>query len=71
MGVSVEVAKYKQKTGKKIYDKQREEQILEKLGNMANDEFNKQSVQELYTQIMSISRKLQYALLNRDELKLL
>lgn len=69
MGVSVEVAKYKQETGKKIYDKQREEQILEKLGNMANDEFNKQSVQELYTQIMSISRKLQYALLKREEVK--
>lgn len=67
MGVSVEVAKYKKKVGKKIYDKQRESEILEKLGNLADSDFNKQGVQELYSQIMSISRKLQYALLNNGE----
>ena len=67
MGVSVEVAKYKKQTGKKIFDKQRETEILEKLGNMAKDEFNRQGVQELFTQIMSISRKLQYSLLAKGE----
>lgn len=67
MGVSVEVAKYKKQTGKKIYDKEREAQILEKLSNLVEDEFSKQSVQELYTQIMSISRKLQYSLLYSEE----
>lgn len=69
MEVSVEVAKCKKGTGKKVYDKQRELEILEKLGNLAKDEFNKQGVQELFTQIMSISRKLQYAILNREDLK--
>lgn len=64
MEVSVEVANYKRQTGKKIYDKERENQILEKLGNMAKDEFNRKGVQELYRQIMSISRKLQYGLLS-------
>lgn len=64
MEVSVEVANYKRQTGKKIYDKEREKQILEKLGNMAKDDFNRKGVQELYTQIMSISRKLQYGLLS-------
>lgn len=67
MGVSVEVAKYKKKTGKKIYDKQREVEILDKLGDMAKDEFNRMGVQELFTQIMSISRKLQYSLLAQGE----
>ncbi|SET50479.1 bifunctional chorismate mutase/prephenate dehydratase [[Clostridium] polysaccharolyticum] len=67
MGVSVEVAKYKKETGKKIFDKVREQEILEKLGGMAKDEFNRQGVQEIYAQIMSISRKLQYSLLKRDE----
>lgn len=67
MGVSVEVARYKKETGKKIFDKQREVEILEKLGNMADGEFNKQGVQELYSQIMSISRKLQYKLLNEGQ----
>lgn len=64
MEVSVEVANYKRQTGKKIYDKQRENNILEKLGNMAKDDFNRKGVQELYKQIMSISRKLQYGLLS-------
>ena len=67
MSVSVEVAKFKKETGKKIFDKQRELEILEKLGNMADGEFNKQGVQELYSQIMSISRKLQYKLLNDEQ----
>lgn len=69
MGVSVEVAKYKQQTGKKIYDKARENEVLEKLGELADGEFNKCSVQELYTQIMSISRKLQYSLLDSEGLE--
>lgn len=66
MDISVEVANYKRKTGKKIYDKEREAEILEKLGNLADSQFNKQGVQELYTQIMSISRKLQYAMIESD-----
>lgn len=67
MKVSVEVAKYKKKTGKKIYDKQREEQVLDKLSGLVEGEFNKQGIRELYKQIMSISRKLQYGLLNEGQ----
>lgn len=67
MKVSVEVAKYKKKTGKKIYDKQREMQILDKLSGLVDGTFEKQGIHELYTQIMSISRKLQYGLLNEGE----
>jgi len=61
--VSVEVAKYKMKTGKKVYDKEREVSKLDSLKQMANNDFNKQGIEELFTQIMSISRKLQYSII--------
>ena len=61
--VSVEVAKYKKRTGKKIYDKEREQEKLKTLKKLAENEFNEQGVEELFTQIMSISRKLQYAVI--------
>lgn len=63
MEVATEVAKYKIETGKAVFDKAREEEKLEKLGNMSHGEFNKRAVQELFNQIMSISRKYQYGLL--------
>lgn len=63
MEVANEVAKYKMETGKAVYDKEREDQKLEKLGGMAHGEFNERAVRELFTQIMSISRKYQYGVL--------
>lgn len=65
MVVSSKVADYKRGTGKKIFDKEREDAILEKMGNMADDEFQKHCLQELYSQIMSMSRKLQYSLVKQ------
>lgn len=63
MDVANEVAKYKMETGKPVYDKEREEQKLEKLGSMSHGEFNERAVKELFSQIMSISRKYQYGVL--------
>ena len=60
MDLALEVAKYKSSTGKPIYDREREQQKLEKLGGMAHGEFNSKSVQEIFTQIMSISKRYQY-----------
>jgi chorismate mutase / prephenate dehydratase len=64
MQLSKEVALSKRKTGKKVYDKQREEEKLNILSAMAENEFNKHGISELFTQIMSISRKSQYSLID-------
>lgn len=63
MDVCKEVAEYKIETGKKVFDKVREAEKLEKVSAMASTEFNKYAVKELFEQIMSISRKMQYQLL--------
>ncbi len=63
MELACQVAEYKIATGKKVYDKTREDEKLNKLSSYANDSFNQQAVRELYTQIMSISRKKQFAIL--------
>jgi len=63
MELACQVAKYKIATGKKVYDKEREDAKLEKLSSYVDDDFSEQAVKELYTQIMSISRKKQFAIL--------
>lgn len=63
MKVAGEVAAYKLETGKAVFDKEREEQKLASVESMVEGEFNKTGIRELYSQIMSISRKYQYTLL--------
>jgi chorismate mutase/prephenate dehydratase len=63
MEVCRQVAEYKLDTGKKVLDRQREAQKLEKVEALAHGDFNRQGVKELFEQIMSMSRKLQYRLL--------
>ena len=60
LDLALEVAKYKSETGKAIYDKEREQQKLNKLGGLAHGEFNSKSIQEIFTQIMSVSKRYQY-----------
>lgn len=64
MDVSRQVAEYKIETGKKVFDKEREEAKLQAVQAMAQDEFNRHGIAELFEQIMSMSRKLQYKMLN-------
>ncbi len=63
MGISRQVAEYKIETGKKVVDREREKDKLARLAKLASDEFNRHGVTELFEQIMSMSRKLQYQLL--------
>ena len=63
MDVSRQVAEYKISTGKKVFDKQREAEKLAKVKSLTHNEFNSHGVEELFEQIMSMSRKLQYRLL--------
>lgn len=53
--------------GKAIYDRERELQKLEKLGSLASTEFNSKSVQEIFLQIMSVSRRYQYRVIGDRE----
>ncbi len=68
MEIAKNVAEYKISVGKKVYDKQREEEKLETLGALASNEFNKIAAKELFSQIMSISRKLQYTLVKSESI---
>ena len=63
MDVCRQVAEYKIETGKKVYDRVREEEKLAKARAMAHSDFTAQGIGELFEQIMSMSRKLQYQLL--------
>ena len=60
MEISSQVADYKIETGKKVLDKSREEEKLRKVRSLAHNDFNAHGIQELFEQIMSMSRKLQY-----------
>jgi len=55
-----EVADFKIQTGKQVLDKEREIQKIQSLTSYADNDFDKAGIRELFTQIMAISRKLQY-----------
>lgn len=60
MRVCEAVGEYKVQSGKKVYDQAREKAKLADVASKVSGEFNKKGVQELYEQLMSMSRKLQY-----------
>nr|WP_297769675.1 prephenate dehydratase [uncultured Butyrivibrio sp.] len=60
MDIASQVADYKISTGKKVFDKEREDQKLKAVKELASSEFNKTGVEELFSHLMSMSRKLQY-----------
>lgn len=68
MNIAINVAEYKISVGKKVYDKQREDEKLDALSKLASNEFNSHAVKELFTQIMSISRKFQYTIVNSESI---
>ena len=63
MDASKRVAQFKIETGKKVFDKKREEEKIRTVKSLASNEFNRHGIEELFEQIMSMSRKLQYQLL--------
>lgn len=67
MKVSEEVAKYKIHTGKEVLDSRREQEKLKVLRAQAHNGFNALGVQEIFQQIMAISRKRQYQLLTASK----
>ncbi len=65
MDICREVAEYKIENGKQVLDKEREKSKLQTLKAMASNDFYRHGVEELFEQIMSMSRKLQYQLLSK------
>lgn len=60
MEVCAQVGEYKIKAGRKVFDRQREKEKLADVASKVKGEFNRKGIQELYQQLMSMSRKLQY-----------
>ena len=60
MDVCEQVGDYKVQAGRKVYDRQREKEKLADVMSRVEGEFNKKGIRELYEQLMSMSRKLQY-----------
>lgn len=65
MAICEEVGNIKIEAGRKIFDKQREKEKLATVTANATDDFNKKGIAELFEQLMSMSRKLQYQLLTK------
>lgn len=67
MKICESVAKYKISTGKKVFDKERENEKLNAIAQLADNDFNRQGIKELFMQIMAVSRKLQYQLITQNK----
>ena len=65
-----QVAADKIKTGKAVFDKEREQQKLASVRAMAGNEFNARAAEELFTQLMTISRRLQYQIIEEHGKKI-
>lgn len=63
MDVCGQVAAYKIETGKRVFDKEREQQKLKTVSELVHNEFYARGIRELFEQIMAISRKLQYQMI--------
>lgn len=60
MEVCGQVGEYKVKTGRKVFDRQREKEKIADVVSKVSGDFNKKGIEEVYQQLMSMSRKLQY-----------
>lgn len=63
MDVCAQVATYKIENGKRVFDKEREQQKLDSVSALTHNAFNARGIRDLFEQIMAISRKLQYQLI--------
>ncbi len=66
MEVSSAIADYKIANGKKVYDRERELEKIKTVKGLTHSDFNRIGVEELFSQIMSMSRKLQYQKLSEQ-----
>ena len=64
MSVCEEIARYKIENGMKVFDRVREQEKLARIKSLTHSDFNARGAQELFEQLMSISRKYQYRMLS-------
>lgn len=69
MQIANDVARFKIRTGKKVFDRERERNKLDALSHMASSEFTKVGIVELFEHIMAVSRKKQYQLMTESGLQ--
>lgn len=62
MELAMDIADYKKSVGKPVFDAAREEEKLAALGILTKNDFNQKAISDLFKQIMSMSRRLQYTL---------
>ena len=67
MNLCKKVAEYKISVGKQVFDKERENQKLDAVENLAANDFMKQCNRDLFGQIMAMSRRLQYGCVSEYE----
>lgn len=65
MDVCGQVAAYKIETGKRVFDKEREQQKLKAVSELTHSEWNARGIKDLFDQIMASSRKLQYQIMEQ------
>ncbi len=64
MELCAQVAEYKIGAGRKVFDRVREQEKLNRVRALTHSDFNGRGVEELFEQIMSMSRKLQYRIMS-------
>ncbi len=60
MSICEQVGEFKIRDGRKVFDRIREKEKLQTVASKATSELDKKGIQELYRQLMAMSRKLQY-----------
>ena len=63
MQLCKDVAKFKIETGKQVLDRKREQSKLKVLKDQVHGDLNRSGVEDVFKQIMAVSRKLQYQIL--------
>ncbi len=63
MDLCAHVANVKIKSGKAVFDPEREKQKLDTVASYLDSDFDKKAIRELYQQLMTISRRLQFGIM--------
>ena len=63
MELCAQAAQVKAGAGKSVYDGDREKETLEAVSSMAADGFARRDLEELFSQLMTMSRRMQYRIL--------
>ena len=64
--LSREVGEYKKASGKKVYDKAREDEKIGALTALAGDELSKKYIADIYEHILNYSREAQYIIITEN-----